>query len=33
MPQMMGNMNAAVLPEPVCAHAMRSRPERLMGTA
>lgn len=30
---MMGNMKAAVLPEPVWAHAMRSRPAREMGMA
>jgi hypothetical protein len=26
-----GKQNAAVLPDPVCAHAIRSRPARPMG--
>ena len=30
---MMGKQNAAVFPEPVCAHAIRSRPASLMGIA
>ena len=30
---MMGKQNAAVLPEPVCAHAIRSRPASEMGMA
>mmetsp|Transcript_21307 Transcript_21307/g.52913 ORF Transcript_21307/g.52913 Transcript_21307/m.52913 type:complete len:222 (-) Transcript_21307:84-749(-) len=33
MPLMMGKQNAAVLPEPVCAHAIRSRHASEMGMA
>ena len=33
MPWMMGKQNAAVFPDPVCAHAMRSFPAREMGMA
>ena len=33
MPEMMGRQKAAVLPEPVCAHAMRSRFASEMGMA
>lgn len=33
IPDMIGKQNAAVFPDPVCAHAMRSRPAVAMGMA
>ena len=33
MTEIIGKRKAAVLPEPVCAHAMMSKPAHRMGTA